>query len=157
MQKIILSLIIAICLLSCGDSNPKTSGAEPPKKLIIEIKSIVGKSEAEVEKILGKAEKTEKVNPGKTPCPCDKLYYKSGKYEIVFINGKADWITIYDVSDLDTDENVIELLGLPKTEPDFNSPHNVMRWNNVANIKEVTFFDNGSGKIDYIYIKFETE
>lgn len=60
----------------------------------VEIPSIAGKNKKEIEMILGKPNKKEKVNPSKTPCPCDKYYYINNLVEIVFINGVADWITV---------------------------------------------------------------
>lgn len=163
MKKIIINstlfLIIIFTLTSCGDSSRKEK-IEEPKELIVDIKSLIGKNKIDVEKILGKAEKTEKVKPSRTPCsqmPCDKSYYKSDKFEIVFINKKADWITINGISNIETNKNNINLLGLLEREPNYEGTDKTLRWNNIENIKEITFFDNGSGKLDYIYIKAATE
>lgn len=60
----------------------------------VEVPSIAGKNKKEIEMILGKPNKKEKVTPSKTPCPCDKYYYINNLVEIVFINGVADWITV---------------------------------------------------------------
>ncbi|MBP1225354.1 hypothetical protein [Flavobacterium sp. 1355] len=169
MKKSISFLLLLLIFSSCDNSKkvqindtPLKENAEDPvkKELIINILSIVGKNKTQVEKVLGKAENEEKIRPSDTPCEdkgCDKLIYKKSKYEVVFINDKADWITIYNVSEFDTSVEGIELLGLKLTEPDFNSPRNVIRWKNIENIKEINFFDNGSGKLDYIYIHGQTE
>lgn len=161
MQKIILALVLLLLFIlsSCGNSSEKKR-VEEQKELIISIKSLIGKNKIEIEKILGKAERTEKVKPSRTPClesPCDKSYYESDKFEIVFINNKADWITINKVSNIDNAKDNIILLGLAESEPSYQGTDNTLRWKNIENIKEITFFDNGSGKIDYIYIKAETE
>lgn len=169
MKKTISLLLLLLIISACDNSKrsqvddnsanvliEKTS----KKKLIIDILSIVGKGKSGVEKVLGESESSEKIKPSNTPCKdkaCDKLTYKSGKYEVVFINNKADWITIYNVSEFDTDVNAIELLGLKHAEPEFNNPLNVIRWKNIENIKEINFFDNGSGKLDYIYIHGQTD
>lgn len=58
------------------------------------IDNIAGKNEEETEQILGNSELKESVNPSRTPCPCPKNTYLGGTVEIVFIKGKADWITI---------------------------------------------------------------
>ena len=55
------------------------------------------------------------------------------------------------------DEGVITLLGLPESSPAFNNPSNVLRWENVAGIKEISFFSDGSGGIEYIYVKAQTD
>lgn len=163
-----ISLLFLLFIISACENAKKNQLEEisseetktQKKELIVDVLSIVGKDKTTVEKVLGKPENIEKVKPSNTPCEnkgCDKLIYKSGKYEVVFINDKADWITIYNVSDLETTVDGIELLGLKITEPDFNSPLNVIRWKNVQNILEIDFFDNGSGKLNYIYIKGQTE
>ena len=129
-------------------------------KEILKISDLIGKDLQEVETILGKADKIDKVSPSRTPCkenPCDKGVFQSGKYEIVFINNKADWITINQVSSYDLNENAIGLLGLPESNPSFSNPSSVLRWEDIEGIKEVSFFNNGSGKIDYIYVKASTE
>lgn len=100
------------------------------------------------------------VKPSNTPCentPCEKANYQSDKFEIVFINDKSDWITINKLSENEINNENIELLGLKSAEPSFDNPGNVKKWNNIVNIKEISVFDNGSGKIDYIYIKAITE
>jgi len=167
MKKSISLLLLLFIIYACESSKKNqvedvsNEQLETQKKeLIIDILSIVGKDKTAVERVLGKPENREIVKPSNTPCVnkgCDKLIYKSGKYEVVFINEKADWITISNVSKFDTTIETIGLLGLEIAEPDFNSPLNVIRWKDIQNIKEINFFDNGSGKLDYIYIKSETE
>lgn len=167
MKKSIFLIVWLFVIAACDGSKKNqvedvsNKAVETPKKeLIIDVLSIVGKDKTTVEKVLGKPENIEKIKPSGTPCVnkgCDKLIYKSGKYEVVFINDKADWITIYNVSQFDTTVENIELLGLEITDPDFNSPLNVIRWKNIQNIKEINFFDNGSGKLNYIYIHALTE
>lgn len=85
------------------------------------------------------------------------MFFQSEKYEVLFINNVADWITINNTSNNILDENVIQLLGLPKTSPSFNNISTVLRWDNLDGIKEISFFNNGSDKIDYIYIKVNTK
>ena len=166
MKKTISLLLLLFIIFACENSKKNqiediSNELETPKKeLIVDILNVVGKDKTTVEKVLGKPENTEKVKPSNTPCKekgCDKLTYKSGKYEIIFINNKADWITIYDVSEFETNVDAIKLLGLNLAEPEFNSPLNLIRWKNIENIKEINFFDNGSGKLDYIYIHGQTD
>ncbi len=65
---------------------------------VIVVDDLAGKSKSDVEKILGQPNNKEKVNPSKTPCPCDKYLYLDNLVEIVFMNSKADWITINNTS-----------------------------------------------------------
>ncbi len=68
------------------------------KEFVINADDLTSKSKAEIEKILGKPNYKEKVNPSRTPCPCDKHRYINDLIEIVFINEKSDWITIHNTS-----------------------------------------------------------
>ncbi|MFV5685891.1 hypothetical protein ACM55I_10600 [Flavobacterium sp. GB2R13] len=151
MKNLIKILLVALTLASCVNSK---------KEIIIDVSSIIGKNKTEIEKILGKPDNVEMIKPSNTPCvnvPCEKANYQSDKFEIVFINDKSDWITINKVSEFEINNENIELLGLELREPSSNNPGNVTKWNNIENIKEISIFDNGSGKIDYIYIKNLTE
>ncbi|GAA4028758.1 hypothetical protein GCM10022409_11070 [Hymenobacter glaciei] len=126
---------------------------------LINISDIAGKSLAGVEKKLGKPDNVEKARPSGTPCTngeCKKAFFQGGHYEVLFINGKADWITINNVSGFDLNSGSIKLLGLPSVQPAFTSS-SVVRWTNIKGIKEISFFNNGSDKIDYIYIKVKTK
>jgi hypothetical protein len=164
---------VTASILSCGEPTPekadavenkteaesKEPAAKPASNTIVNLSSISGKTLAEVEAVLGKAESTEKASPSGTPCkenPCDKAFFQSGKYEIVFINGKADWITINNLSEYTLSETNIELLGFTLTPP-VSSNTTVIRWEDVDGIGQVSFFNNGSGKIDYANIKVATK
>jgi hypothetical protein len=76
------------------------------KSYVVNVDNLAGKSKREIVKILGKPNYVEKVNPSRTPCPCDKYNYLNDLVEIVFINGKADWITINNRSSFAVVENL---------------------------------------------------
>lgn len=59
-----------------------------------QVAEIAGKSPEEVEKVLGKPMFSSSVTPSLAPCPCEQKNYKYGLVEIIYIRGKADWITI---------------------------------------------------------------
>ncbi|WP_369764616.1 hypothetical protein [Flavobacterium sp. WC2429] len=156
MKNLITLLICTFFFISCGNSN---QGNQNNAENIIKVKTIIGKTEKEIEKILGKPDSSEKVSPSNTPCkdePCTKMFYQKNKFEIVYINGKSDWITINNISDFDCNSENIVLLGLPPTIPDFENL-NGFRWSNIENISEINFSNNGEDKIDYIYIKSTTK
>ncbi|MFV8359715.1 hypothetical protein [Flavobacterium sp. LS1P3] len=157
MKNIITLFISALFLVSCG--NSKTENENDSNKNIIDVKTIIGKTESEIEKILGKAENSEKISPSNTPCkdiPCEKKFYQKNKFEIVFIDGKSDWITINNISNFDFNSENITLLGLSSTVPSFENTISI-KWNDIENINDVTFFNNGENKIEYIYIKGYTK
>lgn len=146
--KILISLLIIGQLLvtSCGgNSNDKQKADEitikQEKKLILDLTKIANKTEKEVEAIIGKAEKTEKVKG--YPCEntnCQKALYNSEKIEIIFKEGKANRITINGISDFTSDENALENFGLQNEKPTFINPTNVIRWENTQNFAEISFF-----------------
>lgn len=152
MKNLITLFISALFLVSCGNSQTEN-------EKIIDIKTIIGKTESEIEKILGKAENSEKVSPTNTACeetPCEKKFYQKNKFEIVFINGKSDWITINNTSNFDFNSENITLLGLSSAVANFENTISI-NWNAIENINDVTFVSNGKNKIEYIYIKAFTK
>ncbi|MGE8344048.1 MAG: hypothetical protein ACN6OI_23710 [Flavobacterium sp.] len=157
-MKKIFPLIVALLLFSCNSKHD--TQVKSTKEVIVDIKKIVGKNKEEVAKILGKSDKVEPFSESSTPCkdiPCEKAFYQKDKFEIIFINGKSDWITINDLSKYDFSEENIEILGLPSSVPDFKNPRDLIRWKNIEGVNEINIFNNGSDKISYAYIKVKTE
>lgn len=70
------------------------------KRFLVDVDNLALKSKEEVEKVLGMPTSKEKVSPSGTPCPCDKFNYLNDLVEIVFINNKADWITVNNTKSL---------------------------------------------------------
>jgi hypothetical protein len=113
-----------------------------------------------VSAVLGAPDKVELIRPSNTPCqeqPCQKATYQNGKYEVVFINGLADWITINKTLAYRLNDSVIEYLGLPKVAPTFSNPKAVIRWEEIVGLREVSAFNNGDDRVAYFYIKCTTK
>ena len=117
----ILILATSLILASCGDN--KTSQTENKASTVqatpvkidtgINIADIANKTIKEVNKLLGKPNSMDKAKPSGTPCktnPCDKAFYKDSKFEIIFINKVADWITINNLSNLLMNEDLMTSL-----------------------------------------------
>jgi outer membrane murein-binding lipoprotein Lpp len=149
----LLAFVVGQLLLTnCGNNNSNkqvenTSSQEKTSEkkvaVILDLKNIAGKTKKEVETILGKAENREKVKG--YPCEqskCERVFYKSGAYEVIYKSNKADRITITNTPNLTSSEDAITKLGLPISTPAFKNPDNVIRWNNVENINEISFFTN---------------
>ncbi|KRB55688.1 hypothetical protein [Flavobacterium sp. Root186] len=164
MKKILFPLIIII-FISCNNTkNDNVTIVEKntvvEKQIVVNLKQIAGKKKTEVDKVLGKPDRVEPFSERSTPCkniPCEKAYYQKDKYEIIFINEKADWITINNLSEYDLNEDNIEIFGLPVTTPEFSNPQDLIRWKDIDGINEINIFNDGSGKISYAYIKVKTE
>lgn len=80
-------------------------------KAKFKVSDIAGKTRAEVEQVLGKPSSSQKVAINRQGCPCEKLTYKYGQVEIVYIKGKSDWITI----------------NLPSSKVDLSGPYLVTK------------------------------
>jgi len=60
-----------------------------------QVAAIAGRSPEEVEKVLGKPMFSGSVSPmGLATCPCQQKNYQYGLVEVIYIGGKADWITV---------------------------------------------------------------
>lgn len=116
---------------------------------IINIPKIAGKSKPEIASILGKPSSCKTGKYG------EKFSYNTGQTEIVFINKKADWITVEDLDNVSYDPSAIESLGLKTAAPTFQNDLTV-RWERIQGLLEVSIFPSGP-KIDYAYIKVSTK
>lgn len=63
------------------------------KKLTVNIDAIATETEKTVKLILGEPTKKETINPSGVGS-CQKFTYLGGLVEVVYINSKADWITV---------------------------------------------------------------
>lgn len=138
----------------------ETKEQEPIQNpFIVSIPSIAKKDNKTVESILGPSEEchdikfstkdSDKTQKGKN---CS---YKNGKIEIVYINEKADWITVNNMNDVSYTPDSIKILGLDPEEPSFHNEYN-MRWDNKFNLVSVQLHPAGHN-IAYAYIKALTE
>lgn len=116
---------------------------------VVDLTQIAGKSESQVSTYLGKPESCSPSKYGK------KCAYQKAETEIIFINGKADWITIEGLDHLPFNANLLSSLGLKPASPSFSNSH-TLRWNSVQGILEVSAF-KGASLSDYAYIKVLTE
>lgn len=80
-------------------------------KAKFKVSDIAGKSQSEVEQVLGKPLTSQKVDINRQGCPCEKLTYKYGQVEVIYIKGKSDWITI----------------NLPSSKVDMSGPYMVTK------------------------------
>lgn len=116
---------------------------------IIDVTKIAGKTELEVSSQLGKPFSCSKSKYG------NKCLYKTGQMEIVFINKKADWITVEDIDSIPFSKNALSVLGLKVSNPSFQNSFS-MRWESIQGLKEVSLF-KGASTSDYAYIKVKTK
>ena len=116
-------------------------------KPFLNLASIAGKTPQEVEKVLGSPVSRQKTSTGTHP-----LYlYAGSNIEVVFTEGKADWIAIYGTENpyggklrqMAFDQSTLAALGLPIAAPKFSrSTH--LRWDNYSGMKEIWFHKGGN-------------
>lgn len=150
MKHLLYILSMAIVFACQTQTQTQTQTAQAP---LLNIATIASKTPEEVATQLGKATEMEpiKIN-GKNH---QKFTYKDEAVEIVFINGKADWITI-TLNHGTFNKTALGILTLPIVEPTTNSP-NVLRWKNHEGINSIALFPKDQNSIDYFYIKVLTE
>ena len=78
------------------------------------------------------------------------ILYRNGNVEIVFVDGKADWITLY--TRLPMRQSSLTRLNLPVREPTWARTGVEMRWENgkVPGVQAVYIFP------EYVYINVHT-
>lgn len=119
------------------------------KEVIIDVPSIIGKSKAEVSSLIGKPTSCDSSKYG------EKCQFKRGETEIVFIKGKADWITVEDLDNHPFTNSTIILLGFKLQTPSFSNAF-TKRWEPLQGLKSVSLF-KGENNSDYAYIKAYTK
>ncbi|MDB4509322.1 hypothetical protein N9067_04175 [Akkermansiaceae bacterium] len=129
------------------DKLPRKIGAVLQK---IDLPGVIGKTQPEVARILGEASGSESTKHG------PKKIYKNGAIEIVFIAGKADWITISDLQDIPFSPSCLEAFGLKKSKPSHASAI-VIRWTEIKGMKSLTVFKGKDEKCEYAYCQALTE
>lgn len=132
-----------------------TSEMKPAEEdhTILKINNVAKKSKAEVDAYLGETMSHESVSPSNAPCPCEKYGYKAGNIEIVFMNNKADWITMYNINAGEfTPEAILKSFGLTYVAPVIQDKQ-VIKWNDFDGFDQLSAFSDGKGGISYIYLK----
>lgn len=117
-------------------------------KPVVDIPKLAGSTMDEAAAMLGLPEDVAKTKYG------SKAIYLNGQIEIVFINELADWITVSGFGTAGFSRLALLRLALPPNKPTFSS-NNVLRWQNIPGLIEVSLFRIGKA-VDYAYIKAHT-
>ncbi len=168
MGRLVATACLSLLIAACGEqstSSPSSTGPAPADitsaqpspapepttaavPAIVNVPDIAGKSQKDVTGVLGEPTACETVKQGK------KCFFTPGETEIVFISGKADWITVEALDSAQYSEEALPLLGIDKTTAVFSN-ENTMRWETVPGLLEVSIFPAQTG-VDYAYIKTAT-
>lgn len=126
-----------------------TSMSTQAKDIIINIPNLVGKSKPEVSQVIGKPTSCVSSKYGQ------KCKFAKADTEIVFIKGKADWITVEGIKSLPFTDDAIEHLGFKPHGPSFSNS-TVKRWESLQGLLSVSVFSDNKNS-DYAYIKSYTK
>ena len=80
--------------------------------------------------------------------------YRTGDADIAFIDGKADWITLFGFGDIAPGIDALSLLGLEPMPADSQSDTE-MRWRDTQGLREILLVHDAS-RIRYARIKTST-
>ncbi len=116
---------------------------------VVKIPEIAGKSPDELRAALGPPESCE------TSLYSSRCTYAPGRTEVVFIAGKADWITVNDLGETKLDPAALGRLGLPASTPLVRSEAQ-LGWKDVAGLKEVSLVGSGD-RVEFARVKVLTE
>lgn len=136
----------------------ETGSVSPPleaRTVILDLKQVAGRSEAEVASVLGDPTATDTARAGGRSFP--KRIYRDGDIEIVFVEGLADWLTIFGEGKLPFSNEALPALGLAEARPTFSNPAAVIRWENISGIREVSVFPGQGRYAHYAYVLVNTE
>jgi len=137
MKQLIVAAVFAI------------SASAAHAEAVVDVTKVAGKTENEVSTYLGKPTSCGKSKYGK------KCQYAKGEKEIVFINSKADWITVEGIDHIPFSKSALGVLGLKEARPSFSNNF-TLRWNSIQGLMEVSIF-KGVSTSDYAYIKVKTK
>ncbi len=112
---------------------------------ILKITDVVGKTADELRAVLGPPENCE------TSLYSSRCTYAPGQTEVVFIDGKADWITINALGETVFDAAALARIGLSETKPTERSETELL-WTSLPGLRELRVVGDGA-RIDFIRIK----
>lgn len=157
--KLLVVILFSVFMYSIFFSNSSevsntnqinlSPASQAKTELVIDVLSVAGKTKSEVVSILGSPKSCSPIKYG------DRCEYLKFETEIVFINNKADWITIHQLDAVPYREDALASIGLQQSPPSFSNS-NVMRWQNKNGLLEISLFPTGDNYVEYVYIKART-
>lgn len=134
-------------------SNPDTQKSDEKQTTFLNVTKIAKQPKDVVDGYLGAPNFHETISPSNAPCPCEKYFYKESNIEVVFMNSKADWITVYKMNEIKYDSiSILKALGLKYTSP-FRQDDYVIKWNDFDGFDQLSAFGDGKGGLSYIFLK----
>lgn len=139
------------------DPSPRAAPPPPPPPPVVatafELSAVAGKTPNDLAVILGQptSQDTTTVNGAVSAM----WTYRGGEIEVVYVDGKADWITFNPSSPLRYLPASLAAIGVHPREPTTRAQA-AMRWTNIPGVREVSMFPGQGAMLSYIYIKTRT-
>ncbi len=135
------SILVAFLISVASSTNAS--------EVLVDVLELVGKSRNDVATQIGPALSCDTNKYG------ERCVYKEAETEILFIDGKADWITVEGLDAAPFSDSTIELLGFESRSPSFENAL-TKRWDSIDGLLSVSLF-KGVTNADYAYVKAYTE
>jgi hypothetical protein len=112
---------------------------------VVKIGDIVGRTPDELKAVLGAPLGCE------TSLYSSRCQYSTGATEVVFIDGKADWITVKALGDTRLEPAALPRIGLPQRKPAITEPTRLV-WTDIEGLREVQAVGDGE-RLEFIRVK----
>jgi hypothetical protein len=117
-------------------------------QLVLNVPALANQSREVVERILGRPERTG----GVTVSQNEKVAYKGGKVEVLYANGKAKWIKLYNPRGMEFSQQSLSKLGLPPKKPTYLNRNCAMSWSKICNLEEVSLYSDSNGGVSSVLV-----
>ncbi|GHA70906.1 hypothetical protein GCM10009007_09700 [Formosimonas limnophila] len=144
MRKTLSIILFSLALIGCSKEDPSVKQS----KIIIDIPMIASKSLTEVEKAIGSHIQCQNSNKG------HHCLFSQGAVEITFVEDKANLISLTSLQGKQFSKEVLELLGLPSTQPSFKDA-TTAKWEDIAGYSAITMSLEQNNQISSIYIEVQ--
>ena len=82
----------------------------------------------------------------------EKVAYRSGKVEVLYADGMARWIKLYNPRGMMFSQQSLSKLGLPPKKPTYVNRNHAMSWSKICNLREVTFYSDSNGGVSSVLV-----
>gem|GEM_PF-4409984 len=120
----------------------QTPGSTLP---LLKIRDVVGKTADELTAVLGPSQNCS------TTLYSSRCSYATGRTEVVFIDGKADWITVKDLRETTFAPAALHRIGLDESKTSDKTDSELI-WTGLNGLKEVRIVGDGE-HVEFIRVK----
>jgi|GEM_PF-2995265 len=117
-------------------------------KLLLNVPALAQKPREAVERILGQPSRSS----GSVISQREKRTYRNGTIEIVYTEGRASWIKLYNTDGMEFSQQSLSRLGLPPKKPTYVNRDHVMSWSKICNLKEVSLYADNKGGVSSVLV-----